>query len=260
MTRDLRALALKVSAIGMLFGLGVDGAQAQSMWTAQAYPRPPAPIEMMPPHEVRTIVRSTGLTPAGPPVRRGDLYIQPALDPYGRPMRVVVDADAGAVVSIRPAPALGAGPHPSGPYPRYGALPPREFDDDDDVLPPPRPIPNVRAPLSGERTATRNPPTTPVPRPRPVTAPRDPAVAAVKPTAPAKAVPEAKPEAPAAAAPAPRDPAVAAAKPVPDPTPTASIPQQTAPEAPAATAPAAAPPEAAAPAETNAFPPVQPLE
>ena len=141
MTRDLRALALKVSAIGMLFGLGVDGAQAQSMWTAQAYPRPPAPIEMMPPHEVRTIVRSTGLTPAGPPVRRGDLYIQPALDPYGRPMRVVVDADAGAVVSIRPAPALGAGPHPSGPYPRYGALPPREFDDDDDVLPPPRPIP-----------------------------------------------------------------------------------------------------------------------
>jgi hypothetical protein len=231
------------------------------MWRAQGSPRPPAPIEMMPPHEVRTIVRSTGLTPAGPPVRRGAMYIQPALDPYGRPMRVVVDADAGAVVSIRPAPALGAGAHPSGPYPRYGALPPRDFDDDDEDLVPPRPIPNVRAPLSGERTATRNPPTTPVPRPRPVTAPRDPAVAAVKPTAPAEPVPEAKPEAPATAAPVPPEPAVAAAKPTtPDPATTGSVPQRPTPETPAATAPAAASPEAAAPAETDAFPPVQPLE
>jgi hypothetical protein len=213
MTRDLKVIAVALISMGSV-----------SAASAQVYPRPPAPIDM-PPHEVRTIVRSTGLTPAGPPVRRGQHYVQPALDPYGRPMRVVVDSAAGAVVSITPAtvsagyrPATAHPPAP--PYVRYGMTPPRDFEDDDDLdMVPPRPVPGARAPTAvipppppppREQLAAR-PPAKPVPRPRPATAPRDPAVAAVKEAAPATtaSVPpeakpvEAKPEpAPAAAAPA----------------------------------------------------------
>src|SRR5688572_16587988 len=186
MTRDLKVIAVALISVG-----GVSTA------SAQVYPRPPAPIEM-PPHEVRTIVRSTGLTPAGPPVRRGQHYVQPALDPYGRPMRVVVDGNAGAVVSITPAsvsagypPAMAHPPAP--PYVRYGRTPPRDFegdlDDDDGEMVPPRPVPGARAPTavippppppSREQLAAR-PPAKPVPRPRPAAAP---AVAAVKQAAP----------------------------------------------------------------------------
>jgi hypothetical protein len=178
----------------------------------------------MPPHEVRTIVRSTGLTPAGPPVRRGQHFVQPALDPYGRPMRVVVDGNVGAVVSITPAtvaaghgPAAGHPPVP--PYVRYGVAPPRDFEDDDDLeMMPPRPVPGARAPAAGivppppppsrEQLAAR-PPAKPVPRSRPATAPRDPAVAAVK-----QAAPETTSSVPAEARPVEAKPA--------DPTPAAA--------------------------------------
>jgi hypothetical protein len=220
MARDLKVIA--VALVGLCGGAGSAA--------AQVYPRPPAPIDM-PPYEVRTIVRSTGLTPAGPPVRRGQHYVQPALDPYGRAMRVVVDAEVGAVVSIRPA-AVSTGPRPMAPYLRYGMAPPRDFDDDDLDMVPPRPVPGVRAPLpapmtgerpptAGERVAAR-PPSTPVPRPRPATAPRDPAVAAVN-----------------------------------DPVTTSSVPTETTPVEAAPAAPAApeTPPEPSA-----ALPPVQPLE
>jgi hypothetical protein len=150
-------------------------------------------------------------------VRRGQHYVQPALDPYGRPMRVVVDGNVGAVVSITPA-AMSAVHPPSPPYVRYGMRPPRDFDDEDDAdMVPPRPVPGVGAPAavvppppppSRQQFAAR-PPAKPVPRPRPATAP---AVAAVKQAAPettASMPPEAKPveakpepAAPAAAAPA----------------------------------------------------------
>lgn len=171
MTRDVKVL---VFALG-LSGLGAAAAAAEPVLVAQAFPRPPAPIEVMPPHEVRTLVRSTGLMPEGPPLRQGDLYIQRAIDPHGRVMRVIVDGDAGAVVSIRPMPP---GPRYRGaPHPRIGMLPPRFFDDEDEPVPP-QAIPGVRAPAAGERLAARPPGATPVPRPRPAVAPRARAVAA----------------------------------------------------------------------------------
>jgi hypothetical protein len=57
----------------------------------------------LPPHEVITIVRSTGLEPLGRPVRRGPVYAIRAIDPAGgEELRVIVDAQVGNVVRMVP--------------------------------------------------------------------------------------------------------------------------------------------------------------
>jgi hypothetical protein len=57
----------------------------------------------LPPHEVITIVRSTGLEPLGRPVRRGPVYTIRAVDPAsGEELRVIVDAQMGHVVRMVP--------------------------------------------------------------------------------------------------------------------------------------------------------------
>ena len=57
----------------------------------------------LPPHEVITIVRSTGLEPLGRPVRRGPVYTIRAVDPVGgEELRVIVDAQMGHVVRMVP--------------------------------------------------------------------------------------------------------------------------------------------------------------
>jgi hypothetical protein len=57
----------------------------------------------LPPHEVITIVRSTGLEPLGRPVRRGPVYAIRAVDPVGgEELRVIVDAQVGNVVRMVP--------------------------------------------------------------------------------------------------------------------------------------------------------------
>jgi hypothetical protein len=57
----------------------------------------------LPPHEVITIVRSTGLEPLGRPVRRGPVYTIRAVDPAGgEELRVIVDAQVGNVVRMVP--------------------------------------------------------------------------------------------------------------------------------------------------------------
>jgi hypothetical protein len=88
----------------------------------------------LPPHEVVTIVRSTGLEPVGPPVRRGPVYAQRAADAAGEEVRVIVDAHLGRIVKVIPV----SGPRYAMPLmrPPYGR-PPRpmamvpgdEFDD-----------------------------------------------------------------------------------------------------------------------------------
>lgn len=105
------------------------------------------------PREVLTIVRSSGLIPISPPVRIAGRYDVRAVDPYGTPVRVSVDARRGDIIWVRRIgvgaafeappmpPELDRAPgfdrrRPRGPMPR---------DAYDDWAPaPPRSIPDPR--------------------------------------------------------------------------------------------------------------------
>jgi len=106
---------------------------------AQVFP-PPYPGAMypgdgaLPPHEIVTIVRSTGLEPVGRPVRQGPAYALRAVDPAGEEVRVIVNAYMGRIVKVVPV----SGPRyamplmrpPFGQPPRPIAMvPDGEFDD-----------------------------------------------------------------------------------------------------------------------------------
>jgi hypothetical protein len=106
---------------------------------AQVVP-PPYPGTMypgdgaLPPHEIMTIVRSTGLEPIGRPVRQGPAYALRAVDPAGEEVRVIVNAYMGRIVKVVPL----SGPRyamplmrpPFGRPPRPMAMvPDGEFDD-----------------------------------------------------------------------------------------------------------------------------------
>ena len=197
---------------------------------AQYAPRPVMPIGPLPPASVFEMVRQMGLEPMGPPMRNGAVYIQRAADYYGRPLRVVIDANRAQVVSVEAVggpPAIYRGPYASTgapywrrPYGPYGAMPP--YDDDDDYAPPG----SMMAP-HGQRPQTALPPATrakpksatvtpgkpPAPRKRPSAAPQE-AAGSVEPVAPAPQ------NAPAAAPPAVPPPAKPAA---PEMTPVAPL-------------------------------------
>jgi hypothetical protein len=203
---------LAICAGLLLLGLGTAGtAVAQAV-----YPSLPDPA--LPPYEIMSIVRSTGLAPLTRPIRRGPYYVLVAVDRVGRQMRVVVDAQLGDIVNLRPALASGSyGLELGGPYglpgraaatpdtaastPAYGSHP-----SADAALPPtpPRSIPNVRAGNSPNNVAVPPPtrlaiaepaPPPPLPRPRPKLALNEAPAAAPAPAEP----PAGKPPAPAAA-------------------------------------------------------------
>ena len=56
----------------------------------------------LPPHEILTILRSTGFDPLGQPVRRGPNYVLRAIDDNDREVRVVVNARSGDILSVTP--------------------------------------------------------------------------------------------------------------------------------------------------------------
>jgi hypothetical protein len=56
----------------------------------------------LPPHEILTILRSTGLDPLGQPVRRGPHYVMRAVDNTDREVRVIIRARSGDIVSVTP--------------------------------------------------------------------------------------------------------------------------------------------------------------
>ena len=214
---------LAICAALVLLGFGTARlAEAQTIYAA-----PGVPDLALPPYEIMSIVRSTGLAPLTRPMRRGPYYVLVAVDRVGRQMRVVVDAQLGDIVNLRPALAVasygpelgrpnglpGAAADPAGPTVTYGSHP-----NPDGVLPPipPRSIPNARAANGPNiappptRMATAEPalpPPPPLPRPRPKLALNEaPAASAAAPAAAAPAVavpsaPAARPP-PAAAAPA----------------------------------------------------------
>jgi hypothetical protein len=160
----IRALLL----LGGVSLVSVASAQSPSMSAAAPPPPPaisapptmPAPAALdhpgMPPQRVHAAVRASGLDPIGPPARRGDLYVQRALDPNAIAYRVVVDARTGRIMSVRPlrAPgpyaAYGGGPY--GPYPppyrpaygRYYGPPPDDFGYGYGSPRPPRAVPLAR--------------------------------------------------------------------------------------------------------------------
>jgi len=211
----------------LLLGFGAAGAaRAQTIYASPELSDP-----ALPPYEIMSIVRSTGLTPLTRPMRRGPYYVLVAVDRVGRQMRVVVDAQLGDIVNLRPALAVGSyGPEMgrpvglpgvAGPLPDIGGAPagygPRPGADNALAPTPPRSIPNARAVSPAPAAApppTRVtvaepalPPPPPLPRPRPKLAMNEapaqtpaaqaPAAAAAEPPAPKAPAP------PAAASPAP---------------------------------------------------------
>jgi hypothetical protein len=209
---------LAICAVLLLLDFGtVATAGAQAVYAGPGFLPDPA----LPPYEIMSIVRSTGLAPLTRPMRRGPYYVLVAVDRVGRQMRVVVDAQLGDIVNLRPALAADSyGPEvgrPTGSPGVAAALPDTagavaSHPSGDMALPPtpPRSIPNVRAGVNAPNPApspTRVavaepalPPPPPLPRPRPK-------VALIEAPAPAPAdapagPPTAKPPA-AAAAPAP---------------------------------------------------------
>jgi hypothetical protein len=209
-----------------LLGFGAAGtAAAQTI-----YGSPELSDPALPPYEIMSIVRSTGLTPLTRPMRRGPYYVLVAIDRVGRQMRVVVDAQLGDIVNLRPALAAGSyGPEvgrpvamPGGAAPPadIGAAPPgygpRAGGENALAPTPPRPIPGARtvnaAPaatpppsrLAVTEPALPLPP--PLPRPRPKLALNDaPAQSPIPASAPtvAPAPAEGKAGAPSETLPAP---------------------------------------------------------
>jgi hypothetical protein len=157
-------------------------AKADPVRTAQA---------QLPPYEILTIIRSTGLDPLSQPVLRGSAYVLRAIDNSGEEVRVVVDAHQGRILSVRPvaavstyeAPPPGYGPPPVyGPDPRYP--PPYEYDSDAVYEPmepagPPPVIYGPRASLPASKPLQSSKPAAAAKKPAP--APRSAAVAPPKP-------------------------------------------------------------------------------
>jgi len=198
-------------AVAGFFMLGAGPALAQYGYP----PRPMMPVGGMPPEGVFQMVRQMGLEPIGRPVRTGPVYIQRAADYYGKPLRVVVDANRAQIVSVEAIggpPTVHRGPYAgtSAPYWRrpygpYGAMP---LEDDDDFGPPGSAMaPYGQPPQPGlpptsqarPKSAAVTPARPPVPRKRPVSAPQETAgsvepVSPAPPPAPASAAKPATPE------------------------------------------------------------------
>lgn len=99
------------------------------------YDAAPPPVRLaaygLPPHEVEAIVRSMGLRPIAPPLRRPRVYVVDAVDARGFRVRAIVHARRGDVLAVRPVyvapPRYAVYPV----HPRYGAVVTPEDDDID---------------------------------------------------------------------------------------------------------------------------------
>ena len=127
---------------GLVAALAVAGHALAQPAPPPVYPGTVYPGAGLPPHEIVTIVRSTGLEPMGSPVRQGPTYALRAVDPAGEEVRVIVDAQRGRIVKVIPLmapryampllrPPYGRPPRPMamvpegyGPNPRAPTLPP----------------------------------------------------------------------------------------------------------------------------------------
>jgi hypothetical protein len=169
---------------GLVAALAVAGHALAQPAPPPVYPGTVYSGAGLPPHEIVTIVRSTGLEPMGSPVRQGPTYALRAVDPAGEEVRVIVDAQRGRIVKVIPLmapryampllrPPYGRPPRPMamvpegyGPNPRAPMLPPGA-----EGPPPPNaagPGGTAHAPVTGaspDSAVQAGPP--PLPRPRP---------------------------------------------------------------------------------------------
>ncbi len=109
-------------------------ALALTAMSAPAFAQAAAP-DVLPPHEVVTIVRSAGLNPIERPVRRGNTYVFRAIGARGQEMRVTVDARYGDVMSVAPVANTAVPPRLPGPGMTMGPYERVDRDRDDDVGP-----------------------------------------------------------------------------------------------------------------------------
>jgi len=153
-----------------------------STWAGPSSALAQTRANVLPPHEVATIVRSTGIEPTGRPALQGTVYVVHGFDASDEPVRVVVDARSGRVLSARPIvttarqyplPPISVR-RPFGPRAVYGGLG-REFAPFP-AGPVVRPPGTVRsAPPHTAIRSTAHPPVqgegarTPLPRPKPPT-------------------------------------------------------------------------------------------
>jgi hypothetical protein len=157
---------MKTGALACIaIGLASPVALAEPLRLAQAMP-PGA----MPPREIVLVVRSAGLLPTSEPALAGTTYVVRAVDPYGTPMRVIVDARRGYILSVHRIAATEP------PHPPYGALGMRErpystANGDTDGLVPPRAIPMPPPPVPDRPLSAAAPLHPPLPKPRAATAP-----------------------------------------------------------------------------------------
>lgn len=117
----------------------------------------PAPVALLPPHEVYNIIREAGFSPLGIPQQRGFIYTIAVLDRGGEDGRLVIDARSGRILRFVPAWQNGA-PYDGGAWnSSYG---------------PPGPLPpaptlrsSSRMPAAAPHVASRS---VPVPKPSPL--------------------------------------------------------------------------------------------
>ena len=168
---------------GLVAALAVAGHALAQPAPPPVYPGTVYSGAGLPPHEIVTIVRSTGLEPMGSPVRQGPTYALRAVDPAGEEVRVIVDAQRGRIVKVIPLmapryampllrPPYGRPPRPMamvpegyGPNPRAPMLPPGTEG------PPPPGGPAHAEGASPNPAVQAGPP--PLPRPRPKLASTD---------------------------------------------------------------------------------------
>ena len=87
---------------------------------------------VLPPYEIVTIIRSTGLDPLGRPMRRGAIYALHAIGRDGDEVRVLVNARSGKIVSVTPLATASRLP-PEAALERYEPMPSATY------IPPGRP-------------------------------------------------------------------------------------------------------------------------
>lgn len=195
------------------------------------------PPQVLPPYEITTSVRSMGLEPISPPVRRGARYVLRAIDGRGAEVTVAADARNGRILFVRPV-GYGGPVYAERFYPE--AYPDEAY--------PPRGQYRRQPNYEQRGNYERQPPRAPA-EPSVIYAPRDSAGA---PQAPTRAPSAAKPPAPKVAAKPPTKPASAVEAAPPAETPVPEQPSD------ATTGATSAPPPAENPA--LAIPPVQNLE
>jgi len=105
--------------------------------TARAAERVARAANVLPPHEIITIVRSAGLKPVGKPTRKGTTYLLSAIDDEGSKMRVVVDGRAGEVISVTPV-VYGR---------EFNPMPPSVYDSGSPVYEVAPPVSRATAPI-----------------------------------------------------------------------------------------------------------------